>query len=298
VHTQNLVESPVRRKYMGERKTWPMTRLALLAAGIVSAILSVALIVVAVRLSPHLLAAEFEGDPAVGLATAGLALFTGLLFLAAAITAFFAYEEISTSTAVNSADLALQLDNRFNSDRGLRIRHGAVTFLANQRGVPLHCYHNISPYCTGQYVWYGLTSDLVDIFNYLDWIGYLVDERTKAVEREVVAQKFGPWFINYYQICADEIAQVREKDPARWQYLAHLYDKLIQREKDLYAKLGKPYRAERESKEIDNFLQLEHIRSHRGFNATSDVDEANLPGSEAHPLQTPPVTEHSKGDSH
>ncbi len=101
---------------MGERKTWPRTRLALLAAGIVSAILSVFLIVVAIRLSPHIFAPEFEGDPGVGLATAGLALFTGLLFLAAAITAFFAYEQISTSTAVNSADLALQLDNRFTSE--------------------------------------------------------------------------------------------------------------------------------------------------------------------------------------
>src|SRR5918998_1639123 len=279
---------------MGKRKTSPSTRLALLAAGIVSTILSVFLIVVAIRLSPHLFAAEFEGDPGVGLATAGLALFTGLLFLAAAITAFFAYEQISTSTAVNSADLALQLDNRFNSDRGLRIRHGAVTFLASQRGVTWHCYHNISPYCTGQQVWYGLTSDLVDIFNYFDWIGYLVDERTKAVDREVVAQKFGPWFINYYQLCEDEIARVGKKAPPRGKYLPRLYDALIRREKDLYAKLGKPYRAERESKEIDKFLQLEHIRSHRGFNPRSDVDEANLPGSEAHPLETSPVPEHSK----
>ena len=282
---------------MEQRKTWSRTRLALLATGILSALLSIFLIVVAIRLSPHIFAPEFEGDPGVGLATAGLALFTGLLFLAAAITAFFAYEQISTSTAVNSADLALQLDNRFNSDRGLRIRHGAVTFLASQRGVTWHCYHNISPYCTGQQVWYGLTSDLVDIFNYFDWIGYLADERTKAVDREVVGQKFGPWFINYYQICVDEIAQVREKDPARWQYLTRLYDDLIQREKDLYAKLGKPYHAQRESKEIDKFLQMEHIRSHRGFNPRSDVDEANLPGSEAHPLETPTVPEHSKGGS-
>jgi hypothetical protein len=250
-------------------KMWPRTRLVLLAAGIVSAILSVFLFVVAIRLSPHILAPEFEGDPGVGLATAVLALFTGLLFLSAAITAFFAYEQISTTTAVNSADLSLQLDNRFNSDRGLRIRHGAVTFLANQRDVNWHCYHNISPYCTDQQVWYGLTSDLVDIFNYLDWIGYLSDERTKAVDREVVGQKFGPWLINYYQLCQDEIEQVRDKDPTRWQYLPRLYDDLIRREKDLYAMLGKPYHAERETKEIDVFLRMEHIRSHRGFNVTA-----------------------------
>ena len=64
------------------------------------------------------------------LATGALALFTAFLWLAAVITARFARSEISTSTAVNSANLTLQPDNRFNSDRALRIRHGAVRFLA------------------------------------------------------------------------------------------------------------------------------------------------------------------------
>src|SRR5215210_8776240 len=106
-------------------------------------------------------------DIGVMVATAALALFTAFLFLAAAVTARFARTEISTSTAVSSANLTLQLDNRFNSDRALRIRHGAVRFLAEQRDVHINCEHDISPYRTDpSNHWYGLTSDLIDLFNY------------------------------------------------------------------------------------------------------------------------------------
>ena len=69
------------------------------------------------------------------IATGALALFTAFLWCSAAITARFARAEILTSSAVSSADLTLKLDNRFNSDRALRIRHGAVRFLAEERGV-------------------------------------------------------------------------------------------------------------------------------------------------------------------
>jgi len=90
------------------------------------------------------------GEVGIALATGALALFTCFLWLAAAITARFARAEISTSTAVNSADLTLQLDNRFHNDRALRIRHGAVMFLAEKRGVPIDGDHDISPYSTFQ----------------------------------------------------------------------------------------------------------------------------------------------------
>src|SRR5215210_5388592 len=78
-------------------------------------------------------------DPGVVIATGALALFTAFLWCSAAITARFARAEILTSSAVSSADLTLKLDNRFNSDRALRIRHGAVRFLAEERG----CVHRV-----------------------------------------------------------------------------------------------------------------------------------------------------------
>jgi hypothetical protein len=266
-----------------------------LAALLLTALLTVILITLAIRLSPNVLAPELttgsdlKTDPGVALATAGLALFTGLLFVAAAVTAFFAYREISTSTSVNSAALALQMDNRFHSDRALRIRHGAATFLAKhqkdstghpKRNLQLHCYHEISPYATNQELWCGLNSDLIDLFNYYDWMGYLADEKTKAVEEEVVAQKFGPWIIMYYQLCKDEIAVVREKYPTRWRYLTPLYNRLIQREKGWYEKLGEAYPGDRNPEQINVFLQREHVRSHRGFDPGSDV---NMLEGNAHP---------------
>src|SRR5215210_3166551 len=87
-------------------------------------------------------------DPGVVIATGALALFTAFLWCSAAITARFARAEILTSSAVNSAHLTLQLDNRFNSDRALRIRHGAVIFLAKKRNLLIDCDHDISPYAT------------------------------------------------------------------------------------------------------------------------------------------------------
>src|SRR5215210_788159 len=85
-------------------------------------------------------------DAGVVLATGALALFTAFLWCSAAITARFARTEILTSSAVSSADLTLKLDNRFHSDRALRIRHGAVIFLAQKRNLRIACDHNISPY--------------------------------------------------------------------------------------------------------------------------------------------------------
>ena len=95
----------------------------------------------------------------------------------------------------------------------------------------LHCDNpdRISPYAADQnYRWNELTSDLTDIFNYFDWIAYLVIEKSATIDLEVVAQKFGPWIINYYQICEIELDQILKNYPTRWRYLKLLYDKLIE----------------------------------------------------------------------
>ena len=84
----------------------------------------------------------------VALATGALALFTCLLWVAAAVTARFARSELATSSAVNSANLTLQLDKLFSSDRALRTRHGAVMFLVKKRSLEhkIPCAYDISPY--------------------------------------------------------------------------------------------------------------------------------------------------------
>ena len=94
-----------------------------------------AVLAIAAILLGWVLYADYFGErehpeaAAIGSATVVLALFTCFLWLAAAITARFARTEISTTTDVNSANLALQLDNRAHTDRALRIRHGAVWYL-------------------------------------------------------------------------------------------------------------------------------------------------------------------------
>jgi hypothetical protein len=205
-------------------------------------------------------------DVGVMFATAALALFTAFLWLAATITARFARSEISTSTAVNSANLTLQLDNRFNSDRALRIRHGAVEFLAEHRKVHIHCEYDISPYRTDpSNYWYGLPSDLIDLFNYFDWIGYLTSEESNAIDREVVRQKLSPWIIAYYDMCRAEIDEVHQHQPDHWVYLDPLYEDLIKRRKKWYADHKEPLLRFDDEGELNAFLQREHVRSHRGF---------------------------------
>jgi hypothetical protein len=261
-----------------EGKTWGMRHLRRLSwiGGITSLFLILTAIAIAVIPPVGEFLGRDSGDPGVAFATAGLAIFTGLLFFAAAVAAGIAREEISAATHVNSANLALQMDNRFHSDRVLRIRHGAAAFLAKhqkdsngkpKRDLNLSCYHNISPYGIDQQLWYGLTSDLIDIFNYYDWIGYLAHKRPKSIDQEVVAQKFGPWIINYYQICEVELGAVRADFPRRWRYLSTLYNILIQRERDLHEREnpGEPYNGRRSPEQIDDFLRREHVRSHRGF---------------------------------
>lgn len=258
-------------------------------------VVSLALIVLAVLVAfERFKVGTHPTDPGVALATTGLALFTGLLFFAAAVTAYFAYDEISTSATsnklsadankasadANKANLALQMDNRFNSDRALRIRHGAVTFLTKhqrdesgkpRRSVDLHCPNPdiVSPYSTDETNrWNDLPSDLIDLFNYFDWIGYLAEERSETIDLEVVAQKFGPWIINYYQLCEIEIEHILSSYPARWRYLKLLYNELIKDEEEDWnnnRKNNSPaYRAKREEHELAAFLRREHVRSHRG----------------------------------
>src|SRR5215207_9933883 len=133
------------RKAKDRRFEWEF-RFSLL----IGIILMIALVVLAWRIYTHYAIApsrkEVPVDIGVMVATAALALFTAFLFLAAAVTARFARTEISTSTAVSSANLTLQLDNRFNSDRALRIRHGAVMFLVKKRHLEdeVPCDYDIS----------------------------------------------------------------------------------------------------------------------------------------------------------
>ena len=214
---------------------------------------------------------------AIGSATVVLALFTCFLWLAAAITARFARTEISTTTDVNSANLALQLDNRAHSDETLRIRHGAVCFLVETREdlkelkAEFTCDpQDISPYSIDQKPLHGLNSDLIDLFNYYDWIGYLTSERPKTIHLDVVYRKFGPWIINYYQLCKEDLEGkegIIETDPARWPYLKKLYDNLIKKEEDCYKEgeyRKEPFPGARTPEQIKQWLLREHVRSHRG----------------------------------
>jgi hypothetical protein len=264
----------------------------LLAALVVAFILSLLAILVAFE---RLRVGENPvNDPGVVLATTGLALFTGLLVLGGGWTAYAASKDIRTATDANKANLALQLDNRFHSDRALRIRHGAVTFLANhhrdengelRRNLDLDCddQNKLSPYGTDENrLLNGLTSDLIDIFNYYDWIGYLAFEKSDALDLEVVARKFGPWIINYYQLCKSEIDRIQNAsdDRVSWPYLEDLYKALIDKErKDWYGWKSRTLHKEEEQEEKNSnlhyyeerghgelaaFLLREHVRSHRG----------------------------------
>jgi hypothetical protein len=214
-------------------------------------------------------------DVGVAIATGALALFTALLWFAAALTARFARTEISTSTAVNSANLTLQLDNRFNSDRALRIRHGAVMFLAEKWEVHIDCDHEISPYFDApNNRWNKLTSDLIDLFNFFDWIGYLTSEEIGAIDREMLRRRLGPWIITYYDMCEEELDYARAHYADRWIHLGPFYEDLLARRKKWYDENNKQLPpaedAERNTKkEVSAFLQREHVRTHRGFDPSS-----------------------------
>src|SRR5215217_582066 len=202
-----------------------------------------ALLAIAAILLGWVLYADYFGPrehpeaAAIGSATVVLALFTCFLWLAAAITARFARTEISRTTDVNSANLALELDDRAHSDRALRIRHGAISFLVETREdlkelkAEFTCdAQNISPYSIDQAPWHGLNSDLIELFNYYDWIGYLTFGRPLlAIDKHVVYRKFGSWIINYYQLCKEELEEdIMPRWPARWPYLKKLYYDLIE----------------------------------------------------------------------
>jgi hypothetical protein len=235
-------------------------------------LISLAIVVALVTPMAHMLGVEEKSDPGVALATAGLAIFTGLLFFAGAVAATIAGQEIVTSTDVNSATLALQMDNRFVSDRALRIRHGAVSFLTETKKelkelkTEFNCQDNISPYSIGHIPWHGLNSDLIDLLNYFDWIGYLAIEKPSTIDKDVIYQKFGPWIINYYQICEDEIEMIQSKSYARWPYLKPLYVELLEIER-LRNIDRADYSAKRTPEQIKDFLRREHVRSHRGSNS-------------------------------
>ncbi len=264
---------------MRDGRTWGMRRLRLLTW--VGGIASVLLILTAVAVTVEALGVgeaiglTHDSDPGVAFATAGLAIFTGLLFFAGAVAAGVAAQEIYTTTDINSANLALQLDNRAHSDRALRIRHGAVWYLVETREdlkeleAEFTCdAQDISPYSIDQEPWRGLNSDLIDLFNYYDWIGYLTSEKPRTIHLDVVYRKFGPWIINYYQLCKEELeGDIMQKYPARWPYLKKLYYDLIAIEQAYYDEEEyptDPFLGARTHEELKHWLRREHVRSHRG----------------------------------
>jgi hypothetical protein len=128
-----------------------------------------------------------KGDLGVFLVTGATALFAGFTLISGAIAQRFARETQAVTLAITSADFTLQLENQFNSDGSLLMRHGAVKFLAEKRGVFIDCPEDITPYVTDRSIlWYGLNSELIDIFNYFDWIGYLTSEEGNTIDREVL----------------------------------------------------------------------------------------------------------------
>jgi hypothetical protein len=112
-----------------------------------------------------------------GISTASVVIVGCLTFATTAINAVFTYQQASISTTVNTARWVQELNDHFYSDRFLRTRHGAVSFLATRRGLLLPCDQDLSPHSAEQELWRGLNRDLVDIFNYFDWIGYLTVEK-------------------------------------------------------------------------------------------------------------------------
>jgi len=210
------------------------------------------------------------------LLTVILALFTGITWISGTVRARSARRENARTLAINSANFTLQVDNEFNSDRALLNRHGAVRFLAEQRHVPINCEYDISPYRTDpSNLWYGLPSDLIDLFNYFDWLGFLTSERSNAIDQEVVGQRLGPWIINYYDMCRAEVDDVQENYPDRWVYLEPLYVGLIDMRKRWYAYHREPLPRFDEDEERAAWLQREHVRSHRALHS-SFIQTTNL----------------------
>jgi hypothetical protein len=119
-------------------------------------------------LQPAILAGEGQAQVrsglVVALATVVLAAFTLLMWVVAVLTADRALKEVYMTTARGSADFTLRLFEVYNSDRFLRIRHGAVMFLQQKwearahseadgngdtvppNGLDWTCDDNISPY--------------------------------------------------------------------------------------------------------------------------------------------------------
>ena len=122
-------------------------------------------------------------------ATAVLAGFTFLLVSVAIRSAIYArdqidaaMEDIRVAMREQSADFTFRLHDDLHSDRVLRIRHGAVMYLQqerrkdqNKRTPELDWYctdKHLSPYFD-QPVLSGLNADLIDVLNVLDQIAYL-----------------------------------------------------------------------------------------------------------------------------
>jgi hypothetical protein len=210
------------------------------------------------------------------------ALFTGVGFVGIVATILFQLEDFKRrtresteaqqqyaqaqrqATAVTSADLMLRLTEYFNSDRFLRVRHGAVTHLRlihlQRQSATLpstlqywNCSKDISPYSQDSLHESGLNTDLVEVFNFFNMVGDLVEE--KAIREDIALETFAFWIRFYYISCKEEVEQLLRStaEQETWKNMTSFYDMAA----------GK-YGAELPREAINAILIREHARTHRG----------------------------------
>jgi hypothetical protein len=163
--------------------------------------------------------------------------------------------DVKTAMGEKSAEFTLRLHDDFHSDRALRVRHGAVMHLKEQRGLDWDCDENISPHYDQAIRPDGLNSDVVDVLNMLDRVGFLAYDRESPVVNEAMAlDRFGRRVKFYYEACKKEIEDVRRENDRTWWHLNWFYERYNSSRKA----------AEYTEEAIDRFLKTEHVRSHRG----------------------------------
>jgi hypothetical protein len=208
-------------------------------------------------------------------ATAVLAGFTFLLVSVAIRSAIYArdqidaaMEDIRVAMREQSADFTFRLHDDLHSDRVLRIRHGAVMFLQQERSkdprskdytseLDWTCDDTISPHWDQAED--GLNADLVEVLNILDRIAYLTCE-AKVVNEKMAMDRFGSKVQYYYEACEPQINALRAEEKGTWQDLRTFY--ISYRRK--WCKILRVSAQRRTPKEINQFLRVEHVRSHRG----------------------------------
>jgi hypothetical protein len=176
--------------------------------------------------------------------------------LVAAIGLFLETRARNHTNVVSSADLTLKMSEYFNSDRFLRVRHGAVEHLYKKYNLNWTCGDDISPYTEEDDAALGLTADLREIFNFFDVLGDLIAHQ--VIREDQAVETFAMTFRMYYE--AGELDTFRQnlKNQQRlpdWTYM----DELSERVNAHYPDIGPP-----EPAEIIKWLAREHTRTHRG----------------------------------